>query len=129
MVSEVGQGYQQNERKLWADIFLSAAIFCKHFDMVSTLMRYKNACVVFNFPSSLHKVVSSNKHRVQSTLCIKTCKVSVSFGMLSWFVKQFFLLNISQTRQCLIRVFFHKSCTLAISGCCWTLFILPFCFL
>ena len=85
IISEVGQTYQQNGRKLWAEVFLSATIFCKHFNMVSKLMRYKNGRVVFNFPSSLHKVVSSSKHRVQSILCIKTCKVLVS-----WVVKQIF---------------------------------------
>ena len=86
IVSGIEQTYQQNGRKLRAKVFLSATIFCKHFDMVSKLMRYKNARVVFNFPSSLHKVVSSSKHRVQSILCIKTCKVLVS-----WVVKQIFL--------------------------------------
>ena len=79
IVNEVGQTYQQNGRKLRAEVFLSATIFCKHFDMVSKLMRCKNARVVFNFPSSLHKVVSSCKHRVQLILCIKTCKVLVSW--------------------------------------------------
>ena len=77
IVSEVGQTYQQNGRKLRAEIFLSATIFCKHFDMVLKLMRYKNAHLVFNFPSSFHKVVNSSKHRLQSILCIKTCKVFV----------------------------------------------------
>ena len=85
IVSKVGQTYQQNRRKLREEAFLSATIFCKHFGMVLKLMRYKNARVVFNFPSSLHKVVSSSKHRVQSILCIKTCKVLVS-----WVVKQIF---------------------------------------
>ena len=75
IISEVGQTYQQNGRKLWAEVFLSATIFCEHFNMASMLMRYKNGRVVFNFPSSLHKVVSSSKHRVQSILSIKTCKV------------------------------------------------------
>ena len=83
IVREFGQTYQQNRRKLRAEAFLSAAIFCKNFDMVSKLMRYKNVRVVFNFPSSLHKVVSSNKYRVQSILCIKTCEVFVS-----WVVKK-----------------------------------------
>ena len=78
IVSEIGQTYQQNGRKLQAEVFLSATIFFKHFDMVSKLMRYKNTRVAFNFPSSLHKVVSSTKHRVQSILCIKTCKVLIS---------------------------------------------------
>ena len=72
IVSEVGQTYQQNGLKLRAEVSSSATIFCKHFDMVSKLMRYKNARVVFNFPSSLHKVVSSSKYRVQSILCTKT---------------------------------------------------------
>ena len=85
IISEVGQTYQQNGRKLWAEVFLSATIFCKHFDMVSKSMRYKNARVAFSFPSSLHKVVSSSNHRVESILCIKNCKVLVS-----WVVKQFF---------------------------------------
>ena len=44
LVSKVRQTYQQNGRKLRAE-----AIFCKHFDMASKLMRYKNARVVFNF--------------------------------------------------------------------------------
>ena len=78
IVSEVGQTYQQNRRKLRAEVFLSATIFCKHFDMVLELMKYKNTRVVFNFPSSLRKVVSSSKHRVQPILCIKSCKVLVS---------------------------------------------------
>ena len=37
IVSEVGQTYQQNGRKLQAEVFLRATIFCKHFDMVSKL--------------------------------------------------------------------------------------------
>ena len=77
IVSEVGQTYQQNGCKLRAEDFLSATIFCKHFDMISKLMRYKNARLVFNFRSSFHKVVNSSKHRVQSILCMKTCKVFV----------------------------------------------------
>ena len=85
IVSEVWQTYQQNGPKLRTQVFLSATIFCKHFDMLSKLMRYKNSRVVFNFPSSLHEVVSSSKHRLQSILCIKTCKVLVN-----WVVKQFF---------------------------------------
>ena len=102
IVSEVGQTYQQNRRKLRAEVFLSATIFCKHFDMVSKSMRYKNARVAFSFPSSLHKVVSSSNHRVESILCIKNCKVLVS-----WVVKQFFL-NISQIRLCFIRAFLSQ---------------------
>ena len=78
IVSEVGQTYRQNGRKLRVEVFLSTTIFCKHLNMASKLMRYENACVVFNFPSSLHKVMSSSKHREQSILCIKTCKVLVS---------------------------------------------------
>ena len=100
--SEVSQTYKQSGRKLRAEVFLSATIFCKHFNMVSKLMRYKKARMVFNFPSSLHKVMSCSKHQVKSILCIKTCKVLVS-----WVVKQFFL-NISQTRQCFIRVFLSQ---------------------
>ena len=72
IVSEPGQTHQQSGRKLRVEVFLSVTIFCKHFDMVSKLMRYKNARVVFNFPSSLHKVVSNSKYRVQSILCTKT---------------------------------------------------------
>ena len=78
IIREVGQTYQQNGRKLRAEVFLSATIFSKHFYMVSKLVRYKNTRVVFNFPSSFHKVVGSSKHRVQSILRIKTCKVLVS---------------------------------------------------
>ena len=84
-VSEVGQTYQQNGRKLRGEVFLSATIVCKHLKMVSKLIRYENASVVFNFPSSLHKVVNSSKHRVQSNFCINACKVSVT-----WVVKQIF---------------------------------------
>ena len=97
ILSELEQTYQQNGRKHWAEVFLSTTIFCKHFNMVSKVIRYKNAREVFNFPSSLHKVMSSSKYRVQLTLYIKTCRVLVSS------VK--FFLNISQTRQCFIRVF------------------------
>ena len=85
IISEVGQTYQQNGCKLRAEVFLSATIFSKHFYMVSKLVRYKNTRVVFNFRSSFHKVVRSSKHRVQSILRIKTCKVLVS-----WVVKQIF---------------------------------------
>ena len=85
IVSEVGQSYQQNGGKLRAEIFLSTTISCKHFDMVLKLMRYNNARVVFNFPSSFHKAMSSSKYRVQSILWIKTCKVLVS-----WVVNQIF---------------------------------------
>ena len=33
IVSKVGQTYQQNGRKLRVEVFLSATIFCKHFDL------------------------------------------------------------------------------------------------
>ena len=78
IVREVEQTYQQNRCKLRAEVFFSTTIFCKHFDMVSELMKYKNTRVVFNFPSSLRKVMSSSKHRMRSIFCIKTCKVLVS---------------------------------------------------
>ena len=123
-VSKVEQTYQQNWRKLWAEVFSSATIFRKHFNMVSKLIRYKNARVVFNFPSSLHKVVSSSKHRVQSILCIKACKV-----LISWVVKQNFLKIFHKEDSVSSEFFFHNLCSLAISSCCWTLFILFFCFL
>ena len=70
IVIEVRQTYQQNGRNL----------------LVSKFTRYKNAPVVFSFPSSLHKVVSSSEHQVQSILCVKPCKVLVS-----WVVSQIFL--------------------------------------
>ena len=85
IVSGIGQTYQQNGRKLRAKIFLSATIFCKHFYMALKLMRYKNARVVFNFSSSIHKFMSSSKLRVELILCIKTCNV-----LGSWVVKQIY---------------------------------------
>ena len=39
IVSEVEQTYQQNGCKLRAEVFLSATIFCNHFNIVSKLMR------------------------------------------------------------------------------------------
>ena len=93
IVSEVGQTYQQNGHKLRVKAFLSATIFCKHFDMVLKLMTYENARVIFNFPSSLYKVVKSSKHQVQSILCKQTCKVLVNWVVKTAFHKNFSLAN------------------------------------
>ena len=79
--------------KLLVKAFLSATIFCKHFDMVSKLMTYENARVIFNFPSSLYKVVKSSKHQVQSILCKQTCKVLVNWVVKTAFHKNFSLAN------------------------------------
>ena len=92
IISEVGKTYQQIRRKHRAEVFLSVTIFRKHFNMVSKVMRYKSARVVFNFPPPLppprpplHNVVSNCKHRVQSILCIKTSK-----ALVIWVAKQIF---------------------------------------
>ena len=101
IVSEVGQSDQQNGHKLRVKAFLSATIFCKHFDMVSSWWHMKmlawSSTSLLPFTRSWTAV-----NFVQSILCKQTCKVLVN-----WVVKQFFF-NISQTRQRFIRIFLSQ---------------------